>query len=159
MKKFRRIIINTIDDKTNSYVYWLKYIFHQLDQQAQTSSNEIAMLDFVRCFWSTVWDNVIEVKQNPMGNGTVVETHQQDIHEFLCKLLIDLTEKINSDFRQDFENLFTCMLHSEIVCDTCHGNPSERHEMTTNIQLPIAHDDDIMDAFNTKYGTAEELKE
>lgn len=153
MKKFRSIIIKTIDNETNSYVYWLKYIFHQLDQQTQASSNEIAILDFVRCFWSTVWDDMIKVEGN--GATSSVQIPQQDIHEFLCKLFMDLPNRFKNESKETFQDLFSCIIHSEIVCERCQEKHSQQPEVTTNIQLPIAYDDNIMNAFRRKFGTVE----
>lgn len=130
---FRRIVYGLEiepEDVDNSFVFWLKYIFFvmQFDGLSEIRANK-----FVKCFdW-------VEM----------TTTAQQDIHEFLRRLMEKLDQFVDgTEFKKQLRDLFVGTLETTTVCKSINLIKM-KEETFWDLQLPIENDQDIFGAFRT----------
>lgn len=133
INKFRRIIYSIPiepKDVDDSFVFWLKYLFYVL--QFDTSI-DARTLNLIKCFDWTEMNT----------------TSQQDIHEFLRRLLYKLDQFVgNTEMKKCFAQLFAGNLEITTSCKNV-DHQSNRIETFWDIQLPIDDDNCIYDGFRT----------
>lgn len=131
--EFRRIIYSIPiepEDVNDSFVFWLQYIFYALQFDTSIDIRTIKLID---CFdW------------NDMDTTT-----QQDIHEFLRRLMDKLEQFVEgSEMKDRLTRLFVGQFKTTTICKNC-DHQSSKNETFWDIQLQIDDDDDIFGAFRT----------
>lgn len=130
---FRRIVYGLDvepEDAKNSFVFWLKYIFHAMQFDG---ISEIRTTKLIKCF---DWEEM-------------TTTAQQDIHEFLRRLMDKLEQFVEgTEFKEYLTNMFVGELETKTTCRSIDYE-KKQSEQFWDIQLPIEEDEDIFGAFQT----------
>lgn len=135
--EFRRIIYSIgidSEDANNSFIFWLKYIFYSMQFGGLTKIGTIGM---IRCF---DWEEM-------------TATNQQDIHEFLRRLIDKLLQSVEAtEFKDRLVNLFAGTIQTTMRCKNV-DYVTTRTETFLDLQLPIEDDSNIYCAFGTYLDT------
>lgn len=131
--EFRRLVYSLEiepEDVDDSYVFWLKYIFYAMQFGGLS---EIRTNNLIKCF---DWDDM-------------TTTTQQDVHEFLRRLMEKLEQFIE---HTEFKDCLTCLFVGELETTTTCSEVNYVKKMSEqfwDLQIPIEEDDEIFGGFRT----------
>lgn len=133
INEFRRLIYNLEiepEDVNDSFVFWLKYIFYAMQFGGL---NEIRTNNLIKCF---DWEDM-------------TTTAQQDIHEFLRRLMDQLEQFIEcTEYKDCLASLFVGVLETTTTCSEVNY-VKKMSEQFWDLQIPIEEDDEIFGSFRT----------